>query len=88
MKDEYKNMTFIQSSIVKLLWRDNMFSRGKLCQELGRAWTTVFDNLKKLLKRGIIEVESLNSGKRGRPLVLWCLTEEFIDNMESELING
>ena len=88
MKDEYKNMTFIQSSIVKLLWRDNMFSRGKLCQELGRAWTTVFDNLMKLLKKGIIEEESLDSGKRGRPLVLWSLTEEFIDNMESELNNG
>ncbi|KKN34235.1 hypothetical protein LCGC14_0795840 [marine sediment metagenome] len=88
MKDEYKHMTPIQSSIVKLLWRDNMFSRGKLCKELKRAWTTVFDNLMKLMKKDIIEQESHNNNKQGRPVKLWYLSEEFIKEMESELDNG
>ena len=85
MKEEYTHMTLIQSNIVKLLWKDNMFSRGKLCKKLDRAWTTVYDNLKKLLNKNIVEQEALSTNKRGRPVELWSLTEDFVYDMESEL---
>lgn len=40
---------------------------------LGRPRTTVFDNLVKLEKMGIVEKYSKNKGYRGRPKEYWKL---------------
>ncbi len=37
--------------------------------------TTVYDNLKKLLERGLVEKYTKNNGKRGRPPVFWKIKD-------------
>lgn len=85
MKPEYKYIGHLPTSIVKLLWRNNKKQRRDFVKELNYARTTIFDNLKKLEIRGIVEKEEVNNGKRGRPIKVWYLSEDFIEEMENEI---
>jgi len=53
-----------KKEIIKTLSRDSFYGR-----------TTIYDNLYKLLKRGLVEKFCKSNGKRGRPTVYWKLTE-------------
>lgn len=38
--------------------------------------TTIYDNLKKLLDKGVVEKFSYNTGERGRPPIFWQLRDD------------
>lgn len=40
--------------------------------------STVYDNLVKLQRRGVVEKFSYNSGQQGRPLIFWQLRDEVV----------
>ena len=87
MKPEYKYIGHLPTSIVKLLWRNNEKQRKDFVKELVYALNTIYDNLDKLEKRGIVERKEINNGKRGRPIKVWFLTQDFITDMENEMEN-
>lgn len=87
MKPEYMYLGKIKNNIIKLLWRNNKIQRKVFVKELNYARSTVYDNLVRLEERGIIKREEFDNGKRGRPIKVWFLTQDFITDMESELEN-
>jgi predicted ArsR family transcriptional regulator len=72
-KKEY--ITPIQYNIIKKLEEKGAMIRKDLVKELNTARTTIYDNLIKLKKRKVVEKYVKYEGKRGRPVVLWKLTE-------------
>ncbi len=82
MKSKFEKLTVIQNRIIEFLWRENIFSRSTFVEGLKTSRTTIYDNLKKLLDRDILNREKLHDGKRGRPHELWSLTREYIDDVE------
>ena len=92
MKEEYMYMGIIPTQIYKLLWKNNRMTRDELLEKLNKPRTTIYDNLKRMTERGIVENESEEQyamfkeyNKRGRPKVYWRLTQTFITDMESVL---
>lgn len=89
---DYENLNFVQSQIIKALWKHNKMHRNEICKKIGIARTTVHDNIKfinkGLVKRGILKYETVIASKRGRPVKNWFLTEIFKKAMESVLKNG
>lgn len=55
------------------LIRGQNYERGSLMKRLNKARTTIYDNLVKLQKLGIVVKYSKNPGTRGRPLKFWKL---------------
>lgn len=56
------------------LFRGLHAERGSLMKLLNSARTTIYDNLKKLQKLGLVEKNSKNAGNRGRPKEYWKLS--------------
>jgi len=61
----------IQHDIIKSLEKNGPLTRKELVNELKTARTTIYDNLKKLMKMKRVEKFTRNDGKRGRSLVFW-----------------
>jgi len=85
-----KDLTPTQFKILLLLNKARSFprpiqalSRIEIVITLHIPWTTSFDNLKKLLKWGLIDVFGKNDGMRGRPTKYWQITEKGVG-----LLNG
>lgn len=85
-------MGIIPTQIYKLLWKNNRMTRDELLEKLNRPRTTIYDNLKRMAERGIVESEPEDQdamfkeyNKRGRPKVFWYLTQTFIIDMEGAL---
>ena len=55
MKQEYRYLGVLKTKIMKKLWKDHQYTRKELCDMLDIAWTTMFDNLNAMKKRGIVE---------------------------------
>jgi len=55
------------------LIRGQNYEKGSLMKLLKKPRTTVYDNLKKLEKHGIVERITKNDGSKGRPLRYWKL---------------
>lgn len=85
---QYKNqeikvfLTPLQWRIVKMLekypkglTRGLYNERGSLMKRLNKARTTIYDNLVKLQRMGIVENYTRNDGTEGRPKKYWKLTE-------------
>jgi len=68
-------LTPIMSNIIRLLEINGKMERRYICECLLRARTTIYDNLLRLQKAQIVEKESIQNGKRGRPIVFWKLKE-------------
>ncbi|MFX1538595.1 MAG: hypothetical protein ACFFDI_30780 [Promethearchaeota archaeon] len=88
MKEEFRNLLPVQRKIVKILWKTKRKHRKQLVNQLGIARTTIHDNLSKGIKslkgRGIVDFTDECKGV-GRPPRLWYLTEDFINDIESDL---
>jgi len=54
--------------------------RKILCKELKKARTTIYDNLLKLQKKGIVSKFTKYNGIRGRPEIHWKLNNKGVVN--------
>jgi len=73
-----EDLTPIQIKLIEFL-QNGPASRKTLVKELETPRTTIYDNLKKLQKRKIIEKSRDNNGERGRPLVYWELKKGWLE---------
>ena len=67
--------TPFQRELFHLIAKNGPSDREYLCEVTGRARTTVYDSLAKLLARGIIGRIYQGQKKRGRPKTLFCLPQ-------------
>ncbi|MFO8019860.1 MAG: helix-turn-helix domain-containing protein [Promethearchaeia archaeon] len=65
----------IQRDIMILLNRGPM-PRSKIVTKLGKPRTTIYDNLRKLQKKNLVDKYPFNNGERGRPIIMWKLTNQ------------
>ncbi len=75
--DDFERRDFftpLQNSLIRILENGGPITRRELVKVLKTPRTTIYDNLLKLQKKKVIEKFSRNSGRRGRPLVFWKLT--------------
>jgi len=78
---EIVNFPPLHKQIISVLFEKGPITRNKLVQSLKRARTTIYDQLSKLMGQGLVRSFAKHDGtKRGRPCVLFDLTE---DNRES-----
>jgi len=61
----------VQNALIRLLRLKGPMTRKELMDTTNIPWTTLFDNLEKLLKKNIIIKSLRHNKKRGRPLVVW-----------------
>jgi len=67
----------IQRDIINLLNKNGGMRRKQICETLGHARTTIYDNLSKLADKNIIKSEVvLLEGRRGRPHTYWILNQK------------
>lgn len=78
--EEGEIFSYLQFKLIKLLKKEGPMRRGEICETLGIPWTTAYDNLEKLQKRGYIKRYRRHNDKRGAPPVFW----EIIDNGNEE----
>lgn len=82
-------LTIIQWRIVKMLekhpnglTRGHYDEKGSLTRLLNKKRTTIYDNLIKLERKGIVKRYTINDGTEGRPKVYWKLTNGGINDGE------
>lgn len=68
-----------QQQILKYLAIKGISQRSDIVKELGIARTTVYDNLKKLRKKGIVLKVKQLPNKLSAPFTLWYLKDESLD---------
>lgn len=61
----------VQNALIRLLRLNGPMTRKELMDTTNIPWTTLFDNLEKLLKKNVIIKHSRSNKKRGRPMVVW-----------------
>ena len=66
-------LTSLQAEIISLLEEEGSLNRRSLVRKLSVPRTTIYDNLKRLQKRKIVEKFSKKIGCRGRPPIFWRL---------------
>jgi len=74
-------LSFTMKRIINLLKIDDMIRRD-LVDILGLARTTIYDNLVKLERIGIVSKYTVNQGIRSRPLTFWTLDKEKLKELE------
>lgn len=67
---EGTDLNYLRKLIFNLLKISGPMSRREICMRLGIPWTTCYDNLYVLMKRGFVEKFS-KPKLRGRPVVYW-----------------
>ena len=67
----FGNYTPIQFKLIDILERKGGKNRDELVALLKTPRTTIYDNLIKLEKKGIVDVIEKHNGKRGRPIKFW-----------------
>jgi len=75
--DQMNNLTEIQQSILDCITKHESITRKELVSKLNRARTTIFNNLFKLQKKGLITKFSRSKDPRkgGSPYIFWCLID-------------
>ena len=68
--EELEKLTPIQTRIFEELYCNNSLTRSELVVKMNKPRTTIYDNLKILEEKKLIERYSENNGK-GRPLTVW-----------------
>lgn len=68
-----EEFTLIQIELLEALSDGIPLTRSDFVEELGKARTTIYDNLEKLENKKLIVRYSENNGK-GRPLTLWHIS--------------
>ena len=68
--DKRKNST-VKDALIRLLRLNGAITRKELMDTTNIPWTTLFDNLEKLLRKNTIIKYLRYSKKRGRPSVVW-----------------
>ena len=74
-----------QKRLLEILEKNGPTIRSKLVALTGRARTTIYDNLVRLSKMGLVKKVILPRESRGRPFVAFMITEEgrrLEDNIE------
>ena len=61
----------VKNFLLKTLRMNGSMTRKELMDTTNIPWTTLFDNLNKLLKKNIIIKYLKHNRKRGRPMVMW-----------------
>ncbi len=61
----------IRNALIRLLRLNGPMTRKELMDTTNIPWTTLFDNLEKLLRKNIIIKYLRHNNKRGRPSVVW-----------------
>ena len=79
--EEFDNMTYIQSELMKELGKGISLSRDDLVENLCRARTTIYDNLEILEKRKLVKRYRKQNGLRGRPLTLWFIPRNLLHEL-------
>lgn len=77
-KERIKHLNLIpmQYNLTKYLLENGSKTRREIVKGLNSSRTTVYDNLKKLEKKGVLLRRPVGStGKRGRPLILWQIEQ-------------
>jgi len=74
------NIDELDFKIIKDLYQSPSL-RKALVDSVKMARTTVYDRLKKLQQRKIVEKSTISNGGRGRPRVQWALQEGWDDNL-------
>jgi len=69
-----QELTAIQVEILEYVRTHGPIDRRSMVRDLDYPRTTLYDNLAKIKKKGLVEsYKSDNQGARGRPLVKWKL---------------
>jgi len=68
--DKRKNST-VKDALIRLLRLNGAMTRKELMDTTNIPWTTLFDNLEKLLRKNTIIKYLRYNKKRGRPSVVW-----------------
>jgi len=69
--------TPLQKNIISVLKESGPITRGKMVDKLNRARSTLHDAIVKLEPQGLVKrFPKHDSKKRGRPIVLFSLTEQ------------
>ena len=69
------NPSKINETLFTLLQEKGELSRSDICKLLNVPRTTVYDNLAYLERKGLIQKKSCQNQQRGRPVILWEVSE-------------
>ena len=69
--ENIRALTKVQWLIIKELLKHDGIQRDDICKIISKARTTVFDNLKKMMKMDLVYNEEEDRDTRGRPRIYW-----------------
>jgi len=81
------DLTPKQNKIFYLLSQGKSLQRKKLVKKLSVARTTIFDNLAKLRRKGLVLCFSKNAGIRGRPTIFWYIPKYIPKYVRTEILS-
>ena len=83
-----EELTYIQSELFKELSHGISLTRNDFVKKLGRARTTIYDNLEILEKKNLIKRFKKHNGLKGRPLTLWFIPKNLLHELFKEIGNS
>ena len=83
--EELDQMTYIQTELMKELGKGISLSRNDLVEKLGRARTTIYDNLEKLEIRKLVRRFKRGNGLRGRPIIFWYIPRNLLHELFKQI---
>lgn len=73
-KEDKRTSSETQNLLLKIIKSSGSMNRKELMESTGIPWTTLFDNLNKLLMKKLLIKYPSHKGKQGRPIVRWRVT--------------
>jgi predicted transcriptional regulator len=83
-----EELTPIQTRIFEELAKGISLTRRDFVKTLGRARTTIYDNLEILEKRKLIKRFKKHNGLKGRPLTLWFIPKNLLHELFKDIANS